>query len=327
DLYFLTDRRKPVAIERYWTPPWKLEELPPNSDKPLRGVRIAIDPGHIGGEWADVEQRYYKIGEDTIPVAEGTMTLKVARLLEKNLTALGATVVLTRTDTEPVTPLRPSDLMDEARAWLSKTTGNQLAPKDLVERTASRLFYVSAELRTRADLINETIRPDLVLCLHFDAAPWLNPYKPAFRDKNHLHLIINGCYVRGEIEEDDTRLEMLLRLLQRTYYYELGLSEEISKTMRDETRLPAFGYDGKTAKSVSSNEYIWARNLLANRVFRCPVVFLEPFCMNNRGVHARVQAGEYRGLKEFDGVYRKNIYQEYADGVTGGVVRYFRKVR
>jgi hypothetical protein len=233
---------------------------------------------------------------------------------------------MTRNDTEPVTDLREADLMDEARAWI-KRSGGGLAPEALVKQTANRMFYVSSELRSRAALINEDAQPDLVLCLHFDAAPWRNPYRPAFRDRNHLHLIINGCYSPGEFKEDDTRLELLLRLLQRTYYYELSMAEQISKSMKSETRLPPTGYDGSNGKSVNDNPYIWARNLLANRKYMCPVVFFEPYCMNHKQVHARIQAGEYRGLREFDGQYRKNIYQEYADSVTAGLVNYFRKVR
>ncbi len=59
----------------------------------------------------------------------------------------------------------------------------------------------------------------------------------------------------------------------------------------------------------------------------CPVVFFEPYCMNHKDIHARIQAGEYEGLREFKGSYLKNIYQEYADGITAGLVRYYRKTR
>jgi hypothetical protein len=127
--------------------------------------------------------------------------------------------------------------------------------------------------------------------------------------------------------EDDTRLEMILRILQRLYYEELSLADTVSKTLREETRLPNVGYDGTSGKSLNDNEYVWARNLLANRVFFCPVLFFEPFCMNHRETHARVQEGAYEGLREINRVYRKNLYQEYADGVTAGLVRYYRRNR
>ena len=222
--------------------------------------------------------------------------------------------------------MRKEDLFDDARDWLARN-GNRLAPTALVERTASRMFYVSSELRERAKLINEDFQPDLVLCLHYDAAPWLNPYRPAFRDKNTFHLLINGCYSPGEIREDDTRFDLVLRLLQRTYYYELSLADSLARTMKSENRLPPLRYDGTNGKHVNDNPYISARNLLANRKYLCPVIFFEPYCMNHKQVHARIQAGAYRGLREFDGVYRKNIFQEYADGVTAGLVNFFRKVR
>ncbi|MCB1232091.1 MAG: N-acetylmuramoyl-L-alanine amidase [Verrucomicrobiae bacterium] len=325
DLYFLSDRRKPADIPRYWRTPWEVPALPDNADHPLRGIHVAIDPGHIGGNWADEEGRYYKIGKDTIPVQEGDLTLRTAKLLARNLRILGATVSLTRTELRPVTDLRASDLEDDARAWLRQN--QSLVSDSLVQRTAERFFYVSSEIRTRAEIVNTEIRPDLVLCLHYNASPWRNPYRPAFQSPNHFHLLINGCYSRAEIAEDDTRQEMLLRLLQRTYYYELALAHDIARTMADETRLPPASYNGNSGKSVSDDRYVWARNLLANRKYLCPVVFFEPYCMNHREVHARIQAGEYRGLKEFNGVYRKNIYQEYADGATAGIVNYFRRVR
>jgi N-acetylmuramoyl-L-alanine amidase len=325
DFYFQTDRRKPVSIPRYWKTPWQHSPLPANQSKPLEGVHIAIDPGHIGGRWADAEQRYYQIGEDTIPVQEGNLTLQTARLLEKNLTALGARVSLTRNTLEPVTDLRPPDLIDDAREWLLNRKG--MAPASQVKSYSERFFYVSSELRTRAEIVNQEIQPDLLLCLHFNASPWRNPYRPSFQKPNHFHLLINGCYSRGEISEDDTRLEMLLRLAQRTYYYELALAKEIAGPMADETRLPPAGYNGSTAKKVSDSRYIWARNLLANRKYLCPVVFFEPYCMNHREVHARIQAGPYRRVREINGTHRKNIYQEYADGATAGIVNYFRRVR
>ena len=325
DLYFLSDRRKPVTIPRYWKAPWELEPLPANEHRVLLGVHIAIDPGHIGGRWSNLEQRYYKIGEGTVPIQEGNLTLETAKTLQENLEALGATVSLTRSDLEPVTPRRPADLVDDARSWLIQRQG--LAPEKLVERYANRFFYVGSEIRTRAELVNREIQPDLVLCLHYDASPWKNPYRPAFQSANHLHFLINGCYSGGEIAEDDSRLEMLQRLLQRTYYYELALAQDIARTMASETGLPNLSYDGTNGKSVSDNEYVWARNLLANRKFLCPVIFFEPYCMNHREVHTRIQAGPYRRLREINGRHRKNIYQEYADSATAGIVNYFRRVR
>jgi hypothetical protein len=35
--------------------------------KPFSGMRIALDPGHLGGEWARMEGRWFQIGAETSP--------------------------------------------------------------------------------------------------------------------------------------------------------------------------------------------------------------------------------------------------------------------
>ncbi|HZC59387.1 MAG TPA: hypothetical protein VE154_05295, partial [Chthoniobacterales bacterium] len=70
-----------------------------------------------------------------------------------------------------------------------------------------------------------------------------------------------------------------------------------------------------------------ARNLLANRLYECPVIYVEPYVMNSEEVFARIQAGEYEGLRNFGGVLRPNIFEEYVDGVVTGLAAYFKEVR
>ncbi|MDF1741831.1 MAG: N-acetylmuramoyl-L-alanine amidase [Verrucomicrobiales bacterium] len=324
ELRFKNSNHLSATPPKFWRTPVEMPDLPANSSQPLKGIRIAVDPGHIGGKWVTWDDRHFKVGRDTLSVNEGEMTLKVAKILERDLTLLGAEVILTRPTANPVTTERIETLQDEAVNYLKQ---RKIVPSSgLIASTAKKMFAISSEIRSRGDLLNDSIQPDLALCLHFNASP-ATSRRPSFRSPNHLHLLINGCYSKGEIAEDDTRFEMVTRIVQRVYYEELNLSDEISRTMQKETRLPAFHYDGTNGMAVNDNDLVWARNLLANRVFFCPVVFFEPYCMNNREIYGRVQEGEYAGLREIDGIYRKNIYQEYADGITAGLVNYYRKVR
>jgi N-acetylmuramoyl-L-alanine amidase len=317
----------PLSLEspKFWRTPTELPDLPPNSPKPLQGLRIAIDPGHIGGKWVTWDDRHYIIGKDTISVNEGEMTLLVAKILERDLSLLGATVILTRPELEPVTHERIETLRDDARSYL--ISRKQVPSSGLIESTAKAMFAISSEIRARSDLLNASIQPDLALCLHFNATPWPNPRRPSFLSPNHLHVLVNGCYSADEMREDDTRFEMVLRILQRVYYEELKLADALSTSLQKESRLPSVGYDGTNGMAVNDNDLVWARNLLANRVFSCPVVFFEPYCMNNREVYGRVQEGPYDALREVGNRYKKNLYQEYADGITAGLVRYYRAHR
>src|ERR1051325_48939 len=48
------DTRKPVP--RLWRPAKKLGQA--RGEEPLAGLRIALDPGHLGGKWAKMEERW-----------------------------------------------------------------------------------------------------------------------------------------------------------------------------------------------------------------------------------------------------------------------------
>jgi len=83
----------------------------------------------------------------------------------------------------------------------------------------------------------------------------------------------------------------------------------------------------RNARTVDGNPFLWARNLLANRLYDCPVIFLEPYVMNSRGDYARIQAGDYEGLREIDGKPQLSIFREYADALTEGLATHYRKHR
>ncbi len=66
-LRFASSAQASRPVPRYWT---SAESLSPNKELPLGGVKIAIDPGHLGGTWAKMEERWFQIG-NSIPVTKG----------------------------------------------------------------------------------------------------------------------------------------------------------------------------------------------------------------------------------------------------------------
>src|SRR4029434_3897306 len=96
------------------------ESLPPaKRENPLSGLRIALDPGHLGGKWAKMEERWFQVGKS--PRGQrGDLTLRVARLLAPRLRELGAKVFFIRNSNEPITAKRPDDLQELARKILIK---------------------------------------------------------------------------------------------------------------------------------------------------------------------------------------------------------------
>jgi N-acetylmuramoyl-L-alanine amidase len=334
-LRFAGSKEEQKSVPRLWRP---VKSLPPaGPDKPLAGLRIALDPGHLGGSWAKMEERWFQVG-DSEPVQEGDLTLRVSRLLATRLRDLGAKVSFVRSTDEPATGKRPDDFRELARKILIRNGVPQpradvLDPTDptkeqTVHWQSEILFYRYSEIRRRAALVNFKLHPDLVLCLHFNAEGWGDPTSPMLTDINHLHLLVNGSYLADELEFDDERFEMIRRLLSRAYDQELPLADTIALSMARETRLPPYAYPtSNSTTKVGTSGYVYARNLLATRLYRCPVVYCEPYVMNSKDVFARIQAGDYEGTRNINGVEQKSIFREYADSLIEGLADYYSKAR
>ena len=293
-------------------------------NKTFLNTRIALDPGHIGGKYSLMEGRHFSIGEDP-PVREGEICLMVAKNLKEKLKAVGAEVFLVRKINEPVTKNRPEDFTKEATSWF-ENRNSQIGEKfskeqkfKLIQKRKEVLFYRLSEIHSRARLVNESIKPDLVICLHINAAPWKDPDNPSLVQRNDYHVLVNGCYMGGEIADDFQRFEMIHRLMNGWHEKERLLAEEISYSFSKRTGLPAFVYKGPNAVKVGKVPGVWGRNLLANRIYSCPVVFLEPYVANSIEAYQHIQMGNYQGEKLVLGKLKKSIVEEYAESVFLGL--------
>lgn len=324
-----------TAPARYWR---SVQQLAPitSKTKPLSDLTIAIDPGHIGGAWSQIEERHIQIENSPI-IKEGDITLMIAEVLEQRLSSLGASVTLVREKLEPITKKRAKHFRKNAISFLNKNGipnpeekyTNNLDPNRVatIQWQSEKLFYRTSEIRARAKLINEKIKPDLTLCLHLNAAHWPDPLNPSYVPDNNFHLLINGNYLPYEVQQDDTRLDLLLRLLQRTNTEEEALARIVAPAIVKSTRLPAYVYEKNNAKSVPGNPYLFYRNLLANRVYHCPVLFFEPYIMNNKEVIERLSKGDYLGKTLIGDKLQTSIYQDYINGVVNGLTEYYSKNR
>lgn len=121
---------------------------------------------------------------------------------------------------------------------------------------------------------------------------------------------------------------MLQKLLQRTHQEEALVGAAVADTFAKISGLPPYTYppESKTVRPLG-HPYLWARNLLANRLYDCPVIFMEPYVMNSTIDHARIQAGDYEGLREISGKLQASIFREYADALTEGLRNYYAHAR
>ncbi|MFC5051325.1 hypothetical protein ACFPK9_11970 [Rubritalea spongiae] len=313
------------VVEKQPSSYWKGRDsfIEMNESSPLLGIKIAIDPGHIGGSYAQLEERQFVLAEGAPPIQEGNMTLTVASLLVEQLENLGASVTLLRVKNEPVNPFRPDDYLGYAKSKLEQK--NAVLSGATLEREAAKLFYRNGEIRARALLVNEKIKPDLVLCIHFNAGAQPDPENPILLEDEHFHMILNGAYTEGEVAHDDERFKMVLKIVQGVHQEEVGLAKAAAVSFAAEAELPPYQYSANSSRAVNvaDNPYLWARNLLANRLYDCPVVFYEPYLMNGKDSYTRMQVGDYSGLRYINQRLRPSIYQEYVTAVTKGLVDYY----
>jgi N-acetylmuramoyl-L-alanine amidase len=313
-----------------------LEDLPALKNppaQPLRGLRIVLDPGHIGGEFARMEERLFKLNGGPAE-QEAVQNILVARLLAPQLQRAGATVLFTKNNFKPVTDASPEQFREPAEKYVRENIAtrpdvramSELAREAfLLDATRKRMemeFYRNAEIRARAALVNERLQPDLTLCIHFNAIG--DTDRPA--PDNRLLLIIHGGYSPGSVETPQWKFEMLWKLLENSHPTELAAAAVISRAMAANLKLPPErSKQDPNYAAVSDNPYIYARNLIANRLYHGPVIYLEPYYQNNPTTYARLLAGDYDGEREFGGQRLRSIFREYADAVARGVIEFYRQ--
>jgi hypothetical protein len=289
--------------------------------------RIALDPGHIGGEWARMEERFFQRGKDH-PVQEAVLNVTAALLLKPQLEILGAQVLFTKQSFSPVTDKRPMDFRAQAEQDVTAqglfdglpVLEREAYRADAINKRAELLFYRNSEIAARAKLLNEQIKPDLTICMHFNAVPWDECQNLV--DDNRLVVFVHGNYLPPELKDDEQKLRLFTKLLEHSHLVELFTAEKIATALAQATKLPPAEYGPASgAIRVGDNPYVFARNLAANRLVNGPVVFLEPYYMNNRVVYQRIQLGDYEGTRDVNGTPMKSIFREYADAVAEGVGR------
>jgi N-acetylmuramoyl-L-alanine amidase len=307
---------------------YKTQALSGDPARPLAGIRIALDPGHIGGDWAKLEARYFKLDGDP-PVEEAKLAMITCNLLAERLEADGAHVVWAKHGYEPTTDLRPDSLHREAIAALALRPGTtkRISGEDAIERMidneAALLFYRVAEIRARAEVVNK-LHPDLTICVHYNADDWGNPEHPALVDRSRLVIFINGAYERSELAFDDTKYDLLRKLLDRDAPQEERGCAYVGQEMLNILGYPPEDYAaGYFAKHVTDVPSVYARNLLANRLYHGPVIYCEGPYMNARDAYYRIIAGDYLGKRVINGRSCFSIYREYAEAVEKGVLKYF----
>lgn len=275
-------------------------------EQPLAGMRIVIDPGHVANDTAmgHLEQKFIFMNVpkspntplDSVPVAfaEGQLTWQTATLLATRLRNLGAEVMLTR-NAPGMTAFGKTfqqwlkdDYTRTLDSMLKEDPKNQNL-KDLKsgrmkeDRSRFRFVFRDAELRKRAEIINE-FNPDLTVVIHYNVdetnAPWNKP-----TTKNFNMLFVPGAFQAGELDDAEKRFDFLRLLLLDDLENSIDASSRVAFHFQDKLKVPLAnpsdaGYLSTSCRKTKK-QGVYARNLSMTRLVHGTIVYGETLYQDN----------------------------------------------
>lgn len=240
--------------------------------EPQRGaakpLRVAIDPGHIGGDWAQLEERFidFNYRGKRIQFDEGTLTLLTALLLREKLVKEGIEVFLTRDSTEK--GAYPEQFFD----WLKYHPEHW--KKGATLSGIFRRYYNRLDMRERARQIN-AFNPDLTVCIHYNALEELVP-----TEQNYNLVFIPGSFGKGELSEVEDRTHFLRLVCTPDLDRSKEVAKKLVQSFSKHTKVPPFENPFPNSRMASTGVY--CRNLCLTRLIEGPVCYGETLIQNHK---------------------------------------------
>jgi len=218
-------------------------------EEPLKGFKIAIDPGHIGGRYCELEGRLYTQSDSAI--CEGDLNMKIALILKNLLETEGSSVFLSRHTNEP----------------LSADSNN-------LSKTDFRSF-IRNEYEKRIVSINN-FNPDMTVLVHLNMGKEPSSY-------DGINAFVPGNFYQGELNSEEDIINFLELLFSPNIFINTKAADTVISRMANELetepfRLFRFGRPELRKymfEIPGTSEGIMARNLYMFRKIRSPVFLIE----------------------------------------------------
>lgn len=269
----------------------------------LKGLRIAIDPGHIAGdmEMGEIEKKSLHFSYttphgtiDSINIAEGMLTFATAQLLKNKLEAQGAEVLLTR----PANNVSAYGItFDE---WLKKDYVKAVDSLYKLGRISAyqkqffmsskpskrdkfRVIFKDIELSKRAEIIN-TYHPDITVIIHYNVdennTDWKKP-----TEKNFNMAFVGGAFMHNDLSSPEKRFAFLRLLLTSDLEQSIALSGAVIKSFERNLGVKtATENDATYLKDgclITADTGVYCRNLQLTRYIHGVLVYGETLYQDN----------------------------------------------
>lgn len=288
----------------------------------LQGRRIAIDPGHFGGIYAQLEKRSVKIsdskeeGEFSTSLDEGTLSYLTALELKRLLEEAGATVLITRSAIGEGVIQKPFFL------WLQEHP--ELWSSDHSLPKIFRVYYNREDLYLRAEKIN-AFHPDVAVIIHYNThlTEEEKTLKSLVTQVNYNLTFIPGAFGSGELDKTADRYEFLRLLLTNHLEESEKLSQCLVRQFAEQLKVPLIEAEEKDADlekaCFKQSSGIYSRNLALTRLIHSPLCYGETLIQNNPEEFHRLMLQDI----EVEGIRCSSRIQEVAKAYFQGLQDYF----
>jgi N-acetylmuramoyl-L-alanine amidase len=266
----------------------------------LKGKRIAIDPGHIAGDFqtGDLEKKHlrfdnYPAAGDSVEIAEGMLTFATATLLKQKLEEQGAIVMLTRNCNgctafgKTFEHWKKEDLKTTVDSLYKLGRLTQSQKQHFLAKPADkdvfRVVFRDWELQQRSKLINE-FRPDISVVIHFNVdeknTNWTKP-----TTKNANMAFVGGAFVKSDLATMEKRFEFLRLLITTDLEESIELSSSVLKQMESILKVPTaeqnYAQYLKESCLPTNQKGVYCRNLQLTRYIHGPMIYGESLYQDN----------------------------------------------
>jgi N-acetylmuramoyl-L-alanine amidase len=279
----------------------KTKPEPASALHPLKGYRIAIDPGHFSTTLSDAEseQKYLLFVPDslhapydTIKIFESQLTYNTAHILKGMLQDKGAEVLLTRD--QPGFTSFNCTYTDWIKLYKKRTldslykTGGLTAVKYKKLLSCSKRdffwdFFRDYDLVNRAKKIN-AFSPHATAIIHFNVDEKNAPWKK--QSKNNFSMVfIGGAFTEDGLNKKGNKLDFLRLMITDQLNRSESLAARTVSNFNEILEIPiAKAVDADYLKNnsmITLSPGVFCRNLALCRKINSPLVYGESLYQDN----------------------------------------------
>jgi len=272
-----------------------------NTTNPLKGLKIAIDPGHLAGNFQEAmkEQKYLcfvrdsvNFPLDTIKIFESELTFKTALITKAMIEEQGGTVMLSRPEIGLSSfgcsysdwyKLSKHHTLDSLKNFGIISVQEHQYLLKLNEYDFFWKFFRDYELLNRAHVIN-SFRPDATLIIHYNVDEKNEPWKKC-SPHNFTMAFVGGACTPAKLQKTESKMNLLRMLFTKQLNQSELLAGFLVKEFNQQLNVPIAkesdaSYLKKNCVSLPTSG-VYSRQLILCNTIRSPLVYGECLYQDN----------------------------------------------